>query len=401
MILAIVALSFITFAVTSHFLNLYGSFLDTASSTIHTRSESILLRAERPPLRVAIFTAAGNGNLGDNLQIHSWTSHFNAWNMRKYGGRRKIDIYSLSGEFCCYPFDDRRKLVVDSLESLTQFLSKHQPHYMIIGGGGIFGHPHRPFDTRNVTWSQVVAQFPNVKWIIASVGAGEDISEDLTARVSSLIDHAKVVTGRDGPSQQMLQKHISDKNRRVTLLRDPVLVDEEHFPFPPISNDFEHEGASSKQTCWILRKPLTEELVSLMKPHINLEKDLLLAMEEQDKVLDNIFHRKHISVFPTGGQWLWDNLQKHCAYVVTMRFHGAILAFRSQVPTLAIEPLSRKIIQLYQDVYGNTDCVMTHINEKEFAEKFHKCRSVNPSPIVPVLKEMRKQFDQFMDTTFD
>ncbi|KAG2388526.1 hypothetical protein C9374_000690 [Naegleria lovaniensis] len=349
------------------------------------------------PIRVAIYTAAGNGNLGDNLQIHAWLGHFKSWNERNFNGKREVDIYSLSAEFCCYPFDDRRKFVVDTVEALHKFLADHKPHYMMVGGGGIFNHPHYPWAIHR-TWNDTLAFFPDTAWVFASVGASEgEYSVQIVSNTVGLLNHSLVVAARDLSSQQVLRESTSSN---VILLRDPVLLDSMSFPFPPEKNITNKKDGI---TCWILRQPIPESLAKIMDQYMVLERDLFFAMEQQDGNFYGRF-KKEVSVYSTESEWFWSNIQ-NCDYIVSMRYHGAILGLRARVPTFSIEfedatRSSHKIGYLYEDLFGHSDCVLKHVDAKEFHEKFNKCKHQNIETFIARAKELEREFASFMDSTF-
>nr|CAG4718089.1 unnamed protein product [Naegleria fowleri] len=393
MIFATICVSFMAFVT---YLFLLSQIAIRQKPNTPNVSSSDLPFVRLKPMKVAIYTAAGNGNLGDNMQIHSWLAHFKSWNRRNYGGKRPLEIFSLSGEFCCYPFDDRRKYVVSTVESLHNFLYAQQPDYVMIGGGGIFSHPHFPWAI-NRSWKDTLELFPDVSWVFAAVGASEgQHSIEIASNTVGLLNHSLVVAARDTPSQSVLSATTSTN---VTLLRDPVLLDSMNFPFQTSKNKTHHD----RITCWILRQPIPESLAKILDKYINMEKDLFFALEQQD---GNFFRRfkSQVSVYSTEIEWFWSNIQ-NCDFVVSMRYHGAILGFRAGIPTLAIEfedrgRSSHKIRYLFEDLLGHSDCVVKHIDATEFDEKFKKCQLQKGNALKSRLDELDREFTLFMDTTF-
>jgi len=358
----------------------------------------------KDPLRVLIYTAAGNNNLGDNVQIHSWVSHFNSLNRRKFNGERKIDIYSLSSEACCYVFDDTRKFTARTISRFGEVIGQVKPDYLFVGGGALLSHPHEPLSLENATydWTELVIKpYPKTKWVFAAVGADGAGGYGYSERVSALLNNAHVLTVRDPISQNNF-RHVVTRNQPVSIVNDPILTDGVNYPFP----DEKEENHVEKVNCWILRKPIPNDQYNLIKPYVG-DKDLFFAFEAQDGNYDGKF-KNTVSLYSTEGDWFWYNLKRHCKFVITTRFHASIFAFRALIPSMAIELenlenpdwYSQKIRALYNALLGNHDCVLKFMNADSFNEKFYGCQlEFNKELVKRKILEMEKGFQDFMDQT--
>ena len=99
------------------------------------RSYSVLPIApitQPPPRHIAVISAAGNGNLGDNAQIDAWRDHFNSWTERS---GIPVVLHSWSRELCCSSYDETLKHFLPSDPTgLTRLLKEtpqldwSQPH---------------------------------------------------------------------------------------------------------------------------------------------------------------------------------------------------------------------------------------------------------------------------------
>jgi hypothetical protein len=343
------------------------------------------------PLKIAILTAAGNGNIGDALQPLSWMNHIEQWNRRQYNGQRKVELFSWSAEHCCYSFDDANKRVVRSISDLEANL----PHVdmVIVGGGGLLSYPHLPLsivdevDNSTTFWrSRIVDPFPHVAWYFLSLGADGKNGFRLSSQISLLLQHAKYVSGRDIASQLTMQSvfHGLSVQKHVDLLVDPVLVDSVKFPLPTKKVVKTSNIVTPFTTCWILRLPLEEGFAQIVDEHLNHTADLLFALEWQDNNFYNRFAPSEVTIYNIDAGWFYWNLINRCDFVVSMRYHGSIMAFRALKNSMGIDDIgrkgSRKITLLY-NAMKNPDCVVHDMMDaSEFRLKFHACR--------------KKQFDQ-------
>ena len=125
--------------------------------------------------RVTFFTAAGNGNWGDNMQPWTWANLFQAWG---------IPLSALSSASCdtcvhAYPWlnetsklrisQTTREREANANDSLVA--SFQDADVLWFGGGGLFGYPHRPLAHNAGNWQQWAVDTKGIVPVFAAVGS--------------------------------------------------------------------------------------------------------------------------------------------------------------------------------------------------------------------------------------
>ena len=249
--------------------------------------------------KILLFGAYGNGNLGDAIQARSLLNCISQI-------LPSVEVWATSAFPEPYSFPSGRTLPVGAIRDLN-LLSQFDA--LLIGGGGLLAHPHDPLPDAN--WVRSVS----IPFAFLSVGANDRCA--LQTHVA--ISNAAWVGGRDFETINELRKYRS----QVEFMTDPVLV--EDAPSLTADRPITHE------TCWILRGPADENhgfIASILKPE-----DIVVGMEpKNDESLKaffpNMVFTQDIDPF--------NDIIASSRRVVSMRFHGVILALRLQRPVYSI-----------------------------------------------------------------
>lgn len=265
---------------------------------------------ERPgTLRVLIFGAYGNGNIGDAYQALAVRAHL----MANFSDR-PVEVFACS--LLCsseYAYPAAYKLAPEAILDIDLVNSFD---YLIVGGGGLLAHPHDPLADR--AWSQRIY----TPIILLAVGA--TLAE--VARHQPLLSQALHVIGRDASSVAALASVRPD----VRLAADPILS------LGGIEGLLSSEISSRRpvihyDVLWILKYPDGAEDYALLREirgyirQTSEKKHLIVGVEPaMDGVMVEEFEA--MSVVLTESLDGLADLIKQSAHVFSMRYHGAIFA---------------------------------------------------------------------------
>jgi tetratricopeptide (TPR) repeat protein/polysaccharide pyruvyl transferase WcaK-like protein len=325
-------------------------------------------------IRVLIFGAYGNGNLGDAYQAIAVQRHLMAcWGLEE----SQIFATSLLSS-ADYPFPAAQKLEASAILDAGAVNSFD---CLLIGGGGLMEHPHGPLFT--AAWVSSLHLPVGIIAIGATSGSAE------THRL--LLQKAWLVTGRDAGSVAALRRIRPDTH----LLRDPVLCARDLSELTSFDGETAMSGTSpaiGKGVLWILKHPSnSEEKEFLRRVALHLNSDgkshTVVAIEPR---LDQVLTGQ----MPLPVRFI-SNLRdlmtaiEGCSTVVSMRYHGALLgAIANKVVYGYAQP---KLRNLYDELgihgcYGPSfeqlveylrapppdcaDCPQIEDSRQDFAAKF-------------------------------
>ena len=172
-----------------------------------------------------------------------------------------------------------------------------------------------------------------------------------------LLEAAAYIGLRDTLSREVVASSKANRTQ-IALMHDAVLAMQPLVP--PAARD-----ALRVPTCWILMgawkaNPTINMLVgSFYQPG----EDLLLTMEAKDGSFGGRFNPDFVRLHDRDLRAFMLSLQ-HCDFVITMRFHGAIIASVMGIPSLGLDMTSNitntgKMTALFSSVeLDRPDCVM-------------------------------------------
>lgn len=253
-------------------------------------------------MKILLFGAFANGNIGDELQAQCLARTI----LEKFPHARITANSHFSRDF---HFTLGEKAPFGRIYDLDYVNSFDR---LIIGGGGLLAHPHDPLaDERWVDGLTV----PVIIW---GVGASDYFAGD----ARKLIAKAHYASGRDLMSIEALARYRSD----VPFVCDPVLADKGTDSVRG-ENEDNREG-----TLWVLRGPLTkvhDKVLRYMRPG-----DTVVGFEPKvDNAIEGMFPQ--ITYPETLEQFA--KLAARAKRVISMRFHGIILALNCGVPVAALD----------------------------------------------------------------
>lgn len=243
--------------------------------------------------KILLFGAYGNGNLGDAIQ-----PFFLKKGLIDSGFDG--DIWANSYLNNNFIFD--RKLpswAINSSDILNSF------DLIIIGGGGLFSHPHYPLGDTN--WINSI----KTKVAIFAVGA----TNFAVSESRELLEKAFYISARDSVSFECLSLFRSD----VNYVMDPVFCLND---LKSVENNF------FDRTLWILKGPL-EKVHYKIRNYIK-ETDFVVGFEKNvDCQIEELFP-EIVYVSTIEG---FNKLAQQCTNFFCMRYHGLIasLAFSNNV----------------------------------------------------------------------
>lgn len=157
--------------------------------------------------KVLLFGAFGNGNMGDAEQ-----ARFINDLLKKYQLTGSYHVVATS-YLRVDSYDFRGKTLPYSAIMDFNILNKFD--LIIIGGGGLLGHPHFPlFD---VSWVNELVK-SKIPYILCAVGFERDLPQYREA-YSKLISSAEFVSGRDDSTLSTMRTYRND----VSWMLDPIL----------------------------------------------------------------------------------------------------------------------------------------------------------------------------------
>ena len=210
--------------------------------------------------RVTFFTAAGNGNWGDNMQAWTWANLFQAW------GIPLSALSSASCDTCIHPYPlpnetsklrisqatrERETKANDSLVAAFQ-----DTDVLWFGGGGLFGYPHHPLAHNAGNWQQWAVDTKRIIPVFAAVGSTANANgANLIKAASTLLESAAFVSGRGSLEVKAfalaLGESSSAKNfSNVPVMPDPILSDYVAYPMQSRSRT---DIRRDRPICWTFR----------------------------------------------------------------------------------------------------------------------------------------------------
>ncbi|MFL6707436.1 MAG: polysaccharide pyruvyl transferase family protein [Massilia sp.] len=268
------------------------------------------------PLRVLLFGAYGNGNMGDAYQALAVRSHLLA-----LFGERPVEIHATS-VLCSSTFVYPAASILPA-EAIYDFDLVNSFDYLIIGGGGLLAHPHDPLD--DVQWCRRI----HTPIILLAIGA----SGPEVARHHTLLQQALYVIGRDATSVAALVAVRPD----ALLAADPILC----LPgvAPLLSAPAAAAGAPTIDVLWVLKYPASAADAALLRQirsHILASRGQRHLVVGIEPALDGVL----LEQFAEFAVVLTENLDELAALmqqakqVFSMRYHGAIFALLIDRPAL-------------------------------------------------------------------
>lgn len=283
----------------------------TDESPVWKVEEQLLANApaRRGPLRVLLFGAYGNGNMGDAYQALAVRAHLAA-----HFSHRSIEVSACSllcSSDYAYPpeFTLRPESILD-VELVNSY------DYLVIGGGGLLAHPHDPLAEQ--TWCERI----HTPIILLAVGA----TAAEVARHHPLLGQALHVIGRDASSVAALATVRPD----VLLAPDPILClgGIEHLLSP---HSADQVPASGPDVLWVLKYPANagdRALLARIRAYMaetGESRHLVVGIEPAlDTVLADQFDGVPLVLTESLDELA--NLIHQAGRVFSMRYHGAIFA---------------------------------------------------------------------------
>lgn len=275
-----------------------------------------LLRADGP--RVLLFGAFGNGNLGDAYQAMAMREIVMAAT-----GLPSESIFATSFLGDVFPFPISQKL---GREAIMDAVLVNGFDALVIGGGGLLAHPHRPL--MDGAWARGI----HTPIVLFSIGASSEHVVDH----GELLERAWFVSGRDEASVKCLRAFRPD----AILVRDPIACmpgsdvlcaedgDVTSSIIDPVFNA-DQLDSQVRKTLWILKHPTSASDVAMLG---TFSRHLLagggchrvVAIEPHlDEELE--------AWFPGAVEYVTSARRlTHCIresdHVVSMRYHGAIFS---------------------------------------------------------------------------
>jgi hypothetical protein len=302
--------------------NFFSEFLSSPEFRMKSLSSSYIpglqLNGSARP-RILLFGAYGNGNLGDKIQAESLLR-----GIRHI--RPDVEVWACSVLRGAFPFPFDRVLPADAFAKpriVNQF------DMLMIGGGGLLAHPHDPLT--NPEWQSGI----NIPIAFVGVGAAPGV----VARSETLVKKAVYVSVRDEHSMSAMQRIVPEPK----FLPDPVLCDSEYDARAAVRSGRWQAG---NRRLWILKHGAPDQLAQCRRL-IDPETDEICFLEPH---LDFPL----ISAFPLAKPMYRADeliaLIDNADMVISMRYHGCILAMLRDRPTIAIR--EHKCLELFHR-YGN------------------------------------------------
>eukprot|EP00931_Biecheleriopsis_adriatica_P051734 TRINITY_DN30038_c0_g1_i1.p1 TRINITY_DN30038_c0_g1~~TRINITY_DN30038_c0_g1_i1.p1 ORF type:complete len:767 (+),score=66.24 TRINITY_DN30038_c0_g1_i1:82-2382(+) len=292
---------------------------------------------------IILFTAAGNGNWGDNMQPLTWVAHLS---------RAGIPLSSITSSTCstcracCYDWHDeftRVQMPADNIEiKRLPFWNSDSVYW--IGGGGLLGYPHQPLSLKADWQDHIITR--GVRIVFAGVGSNPTPQAMLHA-AEVLLMNASYLSARSTVDVKLISNYLNVDT--VPLMPDPILADSLTYQFP---REAVTKGESRNSTCWIFRSEDHEFLrrvAPLVEPH-----DVVYTMEGKDgnyrgilPVTTHFFNNGHI---------FFENIQNSCGLLVSQRYHGVILGLRALIPVVGLYEYAPHKVQQVMNLATEDRC---------------------------------------------
>lgn len=259
-------------------------------------------------LRVLLFGAFGNGNIGDIYQAVAVKQHL----VQNWG----VDSDNV---FACsllntsdYPFRSEGRLASSAIYD-PKIVNSFD--YLVVGGGGLLAHPHNPLN--EPAWAEKIT----VPIVLLGVGA----TRALLADHQALLDTAVYVSARDRSSLAALESVRADTQN----IPDPILSIESAASL----TEFDAPAAIRPDTIdvlWLLKHPANaddEAMLAAAEACIaeGRGRHVIVAIEpSMDRVLSDRFPQHRIEYVQALADLL--ALIRASSLVFSMRYHGIIFA---------------------------------------------------------------------------
>ncbi len=299
-----------------------------SSNEFATKVKPLIDRISTERRKLLIFGAYGNGNLGDAIQANCLAAALEKYlpNHEIWAGTTLPNRYN---------FPEGKKLPTWAIRA-PQILKEFDA--VVIGGGGLFSHPHDPL--QESSWARSV----EIPTYILGVGATSKVAHNSI----ELIKRSALVSARDYVSLRALSEIRPD----VSIIRDPVLC----------TANFVGSCNNSRGTVWILKGPLSTDH-AFIRRHIR-ETDRVICFEPKvDCALEEFF--PEMVYTPTIESV--NAIIRDASTVITSRYHGAILALLLGKRVIGYG--DQKIQSLLNDLDQPT-CFLTHIADLDFTVEF-------------------------------
>jgi polysaccharide pyruvyl transferase WcaK-like protein len=276
--------------------------------------------------RVLLFSAYGNGNLGDALQAITLQRLINEV-------APAAEVWACSDMPAPFPFPHDRVLQPNQLRS-SQIVNQFD--LLILGGGGLLAHPHQP--VCEPKWQQML----RVPVAIFAVGAERVVLRSHAA----LVKKASYVSGRDKESLACLRELRQD----VAFVPDPMFWDRTYAPAkgkrPEGARGKKSRGQGLEKRLWILNHKVYGPGKQAFRELYDRDRDKVCFFEPHVdySIVADIPDARPIY----GVQQLFE-LMDNVDVVVSSRYHGCIFAMLRNKPVIGIH--ESKIMSLF-DRFG-------------------------------------------------
>ena len=364
------------------------------------------------PRQILLFTAAGNGNWGDNMQPLSWYSHIcQRWRCGVQVQLTSSTAFNRSAEYD-YPFP-AKKHIVDEKCASGHSLCKWPGDVLWIGGGGLLAWPHLPLAHNKHNWQRRVPQ----SVVLAAVGVC--CNAGANAAAAPLLRRAVYASGRHEPDVDLLKALGAPA---PFLMPDPILCDAINYPAPPINYSLPRTAQHAVQqlptarrpkrverrTCWIFSYAETVQHLQHVRDRLLQPQDTLIDMEVENRRYHGVFGSREVETHHTGTE-LFSKLVHECDVVVSNRYHGVVLALRAILPVVGItyDPRRSRKVENLLAMFGESRCVCdSNVYSADFGrcllERLHACpRLLNVTSRLARLHEVEQTFDHALLVAMD
>jgi len=285
--------------------NLFREFLGSREFKEISRNTAYFSGRTISRPKILLFGAYGNGNIGDAIQAISLLRVIRSI-------RQDLEIWACSQLPCQFPFPFEYVLPSKHIYNVSLL---NQFDLMIIGGGGLLSHPHEPLTSEE--WQRSI----DVPVSLFGIGAERQVAHEC----KTLIKKALYVSGRDESSLRALRRFRSD----VQFVPDPVLADPHYCSW---STTKRNGLTVDRNRLWII-KNATDIHTHKLARMIDQDKDQICFIEPfLDFPLLDIFPTAHPIHFIDDLISLIDQ----SAVVISMRYHGCILALLRNKPVVGL-----------------------------------------------------------------
>lgn len=269
----------------------------------------------RPAL--LLFGAYGNGNAGDAIQPSLILSAIQKRSDAAVFAFSQLDVapYSFPADYVL-----RKDHLPLHPTTLRQFDA------LIVGGGGLFAHPHDPL------WSDIWADVVPIPFSILGCG----VAPILPTGCRRLFSRATFVSVRDVASQRAVAR----VTKHVHLCPDPFLGHATMRAACSTSRRY--------RTAYVVRGPLSS-IHQALSAAVGTD-DIVLSMEP---AIDSPLKSEFSGMLDTPSMEDLVDVLSRCERIVTQRYHGAIAAIKLGKPVAALttgDNNESKLIELFEQI---------------------------------------------------